>query len=251
MQDDPPSKRVDKTTPPQTPQTPKLKNWQSQAQRTAASIKKLKSGVDALRPIVDQPFGKPLPRTEIPYRALHLLRGVKHGSLPPDAILHTLTAAIFEHAFIYASGSMVSLGAAWTAVISRFQELRPDVVQWLNRSDNKSAFIWQIAGHLDAFSRPALNLLGPVVACKSKTGPRKGQIVHYFHLPDGSFAEIPKNWEPDWPQFLVPGDYWRKHPITAYTVANVSFSWPCPRVDAILKTLLWQPPLPAKRKRKQ
>jgi hypothetical protein len=228
---------------PDQPKKPVIKNWVPQAKRTADSVKKLKKGVDQLKPWAVPPWGKQPHRTEIPTRILPILRGLKRRPTSREAILHALTASLFENAFSHAPGSKINLGDAWQQVLYRFQHLRPDVVQWLNSSESKSAFIWQIAGHLNAFSHPFKDNTSEVFIVQMTRGPRKGESVPCTLSFDGNLIEIPQDWQPDWPIFLCAGDYWQQQPVCHYTVVNMSFSWPCPAVEEILKIILWEPPL--------
>jgi hypothetical protein len=233
------------------PKKPALKEWVPQAKRTADSVKKLKTGVDQLKPWAVPLSGKQPHRTEIPYRILPLLQGLKRRPMPRDAILHALTESLFDHTFDHARGCKINLEDAWQQVMCWLQNSRPDAVQWLNSTESKSAFFWQIAGHVSAIRHPVKDDVINVLFYQRNQGPRKGELVPFFEFGDGSTIQIPKNWQPDWPLFLVAGSYFGREPVCNFTVANMCFSWPCSAVEQILKSILWEPPLRVFRERKK
>jgi hypothetical protein len=239
---------------PDKPDQPKksvTKNWKSQTKRTADPIKKLKDGVDAQKSWARLPWGKKLHRTDIPWRVLPILREIKRRSLPREAILHSLTTLIFDHAFSHAPGRSVNLEEAWQKIIVRFQRLRPGVVHYLNNSESRSAFFWQIAGHVEGFCAPVNQVIKQIVICRVKRGRSKGKLVPFYELENGSIVPIPKHPQPDWPVFLVLGDYWSHEPICHWTVANMKFKWPCPAVERLIPPLFWEPPIRIFRERKR
>jgi hypothetical protein len=242
-------------TDPQQPDPPKkfvTKNWKSQAKRTADSVKKLNRGVDKLKPWARKPWGNEPNRTDVPYRILPILLGLKRRAVPRESIVHSLTASLFEEAFRPAPGRTVNLEDVWQKVITRLQKLSPDVVEWLNHTEHKNAFLWQIAGHVEEYSRPIRGIFKHVYIFAVAKGPRKGQRVQIAELEDGSRVELPKDWQPDWPNILSVGAYWRENPICNCTVANMSFLWPCPTVEQIWSSILWEPPMRIfKRKKKK
>jgi hypothetical protein len=235
---------------PDPPKKPVTKNWVPQAKRTADSVKKLKKGVDQLKPWATVPGQKEPYRTEIPARILPILCGLKRRPVPHDAIIHALTATLFEHCFKLAPGCKIELEVAWQKVISRLQQLRPDVVQWLNSEVHRSAFFWQIAGHVDSYFDPLKAATTQVLIVQAKRGLRKGELVQVLELHNGSMWELSADWYPDWPTFLFVGDYWGQEPAYHRMVVNMSFSWPCPAVEQILKIILWEPPLRVFKERK-
>jgi hypothetical protein len=228
---------------PDPPKKPVTKNWKSQVKRTADSVKKLKKGVDELKPWAWKPWAKEPHRTDVPYRILPILLGLKRRSMPREAIVHSLTSVLFEEAFKPAPGSSVNLEDVWQKIIARLQRMRPDVVEWLSHTEHKNAFLWQIAGHVEEYSRPVRKVLRQVYIFKITKGPRKGQRLQIAELQDGSRVELPKDWQPDWPQFFSVGAYWQGEPVCNCVVANMAFSWPCPSVEQIWSSILWEPPM--------
>jgi hypothetical protein len=236
---------------PNQPKKPVTKNWVPQAKRTADSVNKLKKGVDQLKPWAVPPWGKQPHRTEIPYRILPLLRGLKRRPMPREAILHALTASLFGHAFSPAPGGKINLEDSWQCLIGWLQKLRPDVVQWLNSEESRSAFFWQIAGHVHSYFDPLRAATQHALIVQATRGPRKGELVQCLQLQNGSIYKLPADWHPDWPTFLFVGDFWRQTSVCHHTVANMAFSWPCPRFEEVLKLILWEPPLRVFKARKK
>jgi hypothetical protein len=224
---------------PVEPKKSAIKNWKSQAKRTADSNNKLKRGLDQLAPLVKRYPDEKLHRTEVPYRAAVRLQGLNDPLRSPKSILHSITAYFCEIALRPKEGERVNLTVAWEKLLRRVMLTKPDLMAKLNNEACRDAFFWQIAGYAESYPHPFRN--APVLTFLRKRGLHKGKLFHCFALEDGTLFGIPKRWQPNWPFFLCLGDRWNRKPVFDYTVANMELSWPCRDFNNALKRALWEP----------
>lgn len=217
------------------------KQWKSQSARTGDSVKKLTEGVDLLKPFAQKYPGESLHRTDIPYRIRALLRSQAPPNLPrcPMALLHSITAALFERTFRYEQGAQVNLEDVWKKLMASAKTANLIFVEQINNEENRKAFFWQIAGHAESYPHPLKEK--DVCIVQIVRGPRNGKLIPCFEI-DGKLREIPEeNPGPWWPVFLCLGDYWKEEPVFNYTVANMSLTWPSQAFEEVLKMSFWEP----------
>jgi hypothetical protein len=136
---------------PKQPKKSLTKNWKSQAQRTADSVKKLKKGVDLLMPWAQAHPGEKIHRTEVPYRVYAMLQGVKGRSRNPKHVLHFITTAFFETAFAHAPGHQIVLDEAWQKLVQSVGRADGELARRLSNEESRDKFFRQIAGHAESY----------------------------------------------------------------------------------------------------
>lgn len=214
------------------------KNWKSQAQRTADSVKKLKKGVDLLTPWAQAQPGETIHRTEIPYRIYTILQGVRHQSRSPEDALHSITTAFFETAFKYDVGQHIVLEDAWGKLLQSVEKVDAKLLHQLNDEKRRNAFFWQIAGHTESYPHSFRHK--PILIVRVTRGSRKGKLVPCYEV-NGKFIPLPNGGAPLFPFFRCLGSHWNGKSVFRHTVVNMSLSWPCQEFEYALKMLLWEP----------
>jgi hypothetical protein len=220
------------------PKKPLTKNWKSQAQRTADSVKKLKKGVDLLTPWAQAHPGETIHRTEIPYRIYAMLQGVQGQSRNPKDTLHSIARAFFETAFEYDMGQHIILEDAWGKLMQSVEKADGNLVHQLNNEESRNIFFWQVAGHTETYPHSFRHK--PISIVRVIRGPRKGKLVPCYEV-NGEFIPLPNGGEPPFPFFRCLGSHWNGKPVFNHTVVNMSLSWPCQAFEDALKMLLWEP----------
>jgi hypothetical protein len=173
---------------PNQPKKALTKNWKTQAQRTADSVKKLKKGIDLLTPFVQAYPGETIHRTEIPYRVYAMMQGVQCRSRNPKHLLHFITTAFFETAFKYDMGKQIVLAEAWKKLMQTVGRADTGLVRQWNNEESRDNFFWQIAGHAESYPHPCRHK--PISIVRVTSGPRKGKLVPCYELK-GKYVPLP------------------------------------------------------------